>query len=526
MSIKDFFLYTQEQENNRFEIEKIDKSRKNNRDRKCSISSSIDTNREYISARFSADINSDVVIRPIYVGNRKGFVVFIDGMANGDSINTSVIEPLTRTGRDEKIDADTILEKLIWHNQAKLTGDMQAVVDEVNFGGCGVFVDGIDKAVHLDTKGWDHRGIDKPDNEQSIYGPQEAFGEMIRTNCALVRKILKNERLICENITVGTQSKTTCILLYISDVANPSLVDEVRKRISGIDMEYVISVEEIALMIEESTFSITTQILSTERPDRTARALSEGRVAVIMNGSPKALILPTNAAELTHSPSDAYMRVPYANMSRVVRIIAIFVSALFPGLYIAATLYHKELIPTYLLYSISALRESVPFSSLVEMILMELSFEIIREASIRVPSPIGSTLGIVGGLILGQAAVDARLVSPTMIIVVAFTGICSFAVSDYSLGWTNRILRLVFIILGTLGGFYAIAIGFFAYMTYLCSKNSFGVPFMSPLTAMGDESGQGAMFIKPVWKREKRPKFLQTQDKDFEPFISRKWKKK
>ncbi len=524
--IFDFFTYKKEPEKDEFEIENIETDRKNTSDRECSVSDDIKTNLDYINSRFSTQINSDVVVRNINVGGRRGFVVFIDGMADGESINKAVIEPLVTIPllSESEITPDVVMERLIWHGQAKLTGNIQDVVDEVNFGGCGVFIDRMDKAVHIDTKGWSHRGIDKPDNEQSIYGPQEAFGEMIRTNCSLVRKILKNERLICENISVGNVSKTTCILMYIDDVANPSLVDEVRKRISGIDMDYVISIEEVSLMIEESSFSITTRILSTERPDRTARALSEGRVAVIMNGSPKALILPTNAAELTHSASDAYMRVPYANMSRLIRLISMFVSVLFPGLYIAATLYHKELIPTYLLYSISASRENVPFSSFGEIIVMELSFEIIREASIRAPGALGSTLGIVGGLILGQAAVEARIVSPIMIIVVALTGICSFAVSDYSLGWTNRLLRLGFIILGAVNGFYLIAAGIFAYMAYLCAQKNFGIPFMAPLMNPTSGGGQGTLFVKPIWKKEYRPKFLKPQDERYEPDISRKWK--
>lgn len=525
-SILSSLLYTPEPQDETFHIQPVENNIKNSPERSCSISPDIKTNLDYISSRFSVPDNSDVVIREINAAGKDGFVIFIDGMADGNAINKAIIEPLVTIPEiaDETLTPENVLQKLIWHSQAKLTDNMQDVVDEINFGGCGVFIDGMTKAVHLDTKGWSHRGVDKPENEQSIYGPQEAFGEMIRTNCSLVRKILKNERLICENISVGNVSKTSCALMYINDVANPSLVDEVRKRVSGIDIDYVISIEEVALMIEDSSFSITTRILSTERPDRTARALSEGRVALIMSGSPKALIFPTNAAELTHSASDAYMRVPYANMSRIVRLIAMFISILFPGLYLAATLYHKELIPTYLLYSISASRENVPFSSLTEIIIMELSFEIIREASIRVPGPIGSTLGIVGGLILGQAAVDARIVSPIMIIVVALTGICSFAVSDYSLGWTNRILRLMFILLGAVSGFYAIAAGIFAYMVYLCSQTSFGVPFMEPLMNLNSAGGQGTLFVKPIWKKEYRPEYLKPQDDRYEPDISRKWK--
>ncbi len=496
------------------------------------VSANIDENLSYIKKRYSYPENSDIVIREFRVGieERRTFIFFIDGMAEGNVINLSVIQPmieLSHLDKNSKITSvDDIADKFIWHGQTEKTNLMDTIIDQVNFGGCGVFIDGFDYAFSLDIKGWEHRGINKPENEQSIYGPQEAFGEMLRTNTALVRKFVKDERLICEMHKVGSKSKTATVVMYIKELANENLVEEVRNRVDGVDMDYIISSEELSLMIEEKTFMLTSQILATERPDRVARALSEGRVAIIMNGSPRALILPTNSFELTHSPSDAYMRLPYSNMTRIVRYIAMFISILLPALYLSVTLFHRELIPTYLLYSISASRENVPFPSIFEMFLMELCFEIIREASIRTPGPIGSTLGIVGGLILGQAAVSARIVSPIMIIIVAVTGIGSFATTDYSLGWTYRILRMIFMILASVCGFFGIALGIFVYSVFLAAQKSFGVPFLAPL-AEGDKNAfHGSLFLSPIWKNEQRPKFLSPQDDIQEPKISRKWKKK
>lgn len=247
-------------------------------------------------------------------------------------------------------------------------------------------------------------------------------------------------------------------------------------------------------------------------------------MAFILNGSPRALIMPTNAFELTRAASDDYLRVPYANMSRLVRMAAMFLSVLLPGLYLAITLFHQEVIPTYLLYSISAARENVPFPSIVELLLMDLSFEMIREAGIRMPSPIGSTLGIVGGLILGQAAVSAKIVSPIMIIIIAITGIGSFATSDYALSWSYRILRLVFIVLAALMGFYGVAIGIVIYSLFIASQKSFGIPFLSPVPKVGSKSMANALFENPIWKKEKRPEFLKTKNNNEEPKISRNWK--
>lgn len=489
---------------------------------------SYDENIAYMKNRFTYPINNDIVIRELKIkNNRKVFIIFIDGMVNTDMVDLAIIETLQKLPYYEgdklyKYEND-IIEKFISHSQATTSDDFDIVCEEINFGSCAVFVDGIKKSFLLDVRDWGHRSIDKPETEQSIYGPQEAFAEMLRNNTALVRKIIKTEKLVAEGIKIGNISKTRGVLLYINDIANEQLIDEVRKRINGISMDYVISIEEVSMMIEEKSYMLTSQIMSTERPDRVARALTEGRVALILNGSPRALIFPTNAFEMTHSVSDDYLRVPFANMTRVIRFIAMFLSILLPGLYLAITLFHHEIIPTYLLYSISASRENVPFPSLVELLLMDASFEMIREAGIRMPSPIGSTLGIVGGLILGQAAVSAKIVSPIMIIVIAITGIGSFATVDYSLSWTYRLLRLVFILFGAFLGFYGIAIGLFLYSVYLGAQKSFGIPFISPVPKINNKTMANSLFTNAIWKKEKRPDFLYTKNKEEEPEISRKW---
>lgn len=493
------------------------------------VSENIEENLSYMKKRFTYPINNDIIIRELRLKeNRKAFLVFIDGMVSTDMVNISIIETLQKLPyfNDDEIFKyeEEIIEKFISHSQAMATDEMEVIIEEINFGGCAVFVDGFNKGFSLDVREWGHRGIDKPETEQSIYGPQEAFAEMLRNNTALVRKIIKSEKLIAEGVKIGKVSKTRGVMLYISDIANDMLVDEVRRRLNGISMDYIISIEEVSMMIEDKTFMLTTQTLLTERPDRAARALTEGRVVLILNGSPRCLILPTNAFELTHAASDDYLRVPYANMTRIIRMIAMFFSILLPGLYLATTLFHQEIIPTYLLYSISASRENVPFPSLVELLLMDISFEMIREAGIRMPSPIGSTLGIVGGLILGQAAVSAKIVSPIMIIIIAITGIGSFATVDYALSWTYRILRIAFIFLAAVLGYYGIAIGIFLYSLYIGKQKSFGIPFLMPMPKNNSRDMNNPLFVNAVWKREKRPDFLKTKNSNEEPKISRKWK--
>lgn len=493
------------------------------------VTDNIEENLSYIKNRFSYPLNNDIVIRELCLKKgRRAFVIFIDGMVSTDFVDNEVIKPLLMIPyfSDDEIYKyeNEISERFISHSQSSSTQSMDTVSEEINFGSCVVFVDKISTSFVFDVRDWGHRSIDKPENEQSVYGPQEAFAEMLRNNTALVRKILKTEKLIAEGVKIGTVSQTRGVLLYINDIADKALVEEVRRRINGINMEYVISVEEVEMMLEENTFSATTQILGTERPDRVARALTEGRTALILNGSPRVLILPSTIFEMTHAASDAYLRIPYANMARIIRFFGMFISLLFPALYLAVTLFHYEIIPTYLLYSISAARENVPFPSLLELLLMDFAFEMIREAGLRMPGAIGSTLGIVGGLILGQAAVSAKIVSPIMIIVIAITGIGSFATPDYSLSWSNRILRLCFIFAGALMGFYGIALGVFAYGIYLGSLKSFGIPLLSPLPRAGSRSMSNSVFVNPIWKREKRPAYLKTKNSEEEPKISRKWK--
>ena len=532
--IKKLFLYRQS-EREEFVLKKdenapvYDVRKEETGKKETKISKRIEENKEYIEKRFCTKLNSDVVIREISLrGGIDAFLVFYDGMCSSARIDESVIEPLLKLPyleeKDVKYSEERLEKALIAHNQVKKAKSFEDAVAEINFGGCGVFVDGLSCAFCADVKNWPHRSVETAKNEQSIYGPQEAFIEVLRGNSAQVRKFLKTEKLICEKIEVGNVSKTQGALMYLKDVANSALVDEIRRRVNAISVDYVISIEEISMLIEENPLMITGHILATERPDRVARAISDGRVALFLSGSSRALILPTNAYEMMHSASDAYLRVDFANMSRALRLIAAAISILLPGVFLAITMYHAEMLPTYLLYAISASRQNVPFPSVIELLLMDFSFEMIREAGIRMPNPIGSVLGIVGGLILGQAAVSAKIVSPIMIIVIALTGIGSFATADYSLSWSYRILKVLFVLIGASFGFFGIALGIFVYAVLVAESTSFGIPFLSPKP--GNGLVKRALFVPPAWETETRPEYLMTKKPVKSDKISKKWKEK
>ena len=277
------------------------------------------------------------------------------------------------------------------------------------------------------------------------------------------------------------------------------------------------------LIVDDNQLGIP-EILSTERPDKTAKYLLQGRVIVLVNGSPYSLIMPATLIDFMSSPEDTNLKPYFANFLKTLRFISCIITLLLPGLYVAVTSFHQEILPTELLYSILSTREIVPFPVIFEIIIMEVSFELIREAGLRVPSPIGPTIGIVGALVLGQAAVSANIVSPILIIIVALTGIASFAIPDFSFGFHLRFFRFVFIILGYIAGFLGISMGILVYVSILCNVRSFGIPFMVPFAPATNSKGN-SYFIPPIWKQEYRAEFLRTKRFRKEPKLSRKWTK-
>lgn len=499
---------------------------------KPDISKKLSENLDFIKKIYHIPQNGDFIIREfdIIIKSKAipAFIIFVDGMTDRNVINNNILQPLMLLSNlDIKGSAADVTgyirNTLVPHNQLKELHEHRKIIDEVNFGGCGLYVDGIDTAFAADVKGWEHRSVEKPNTELLIRGPHEGFTEQLRINTALIRKILKDKDLMVENMSIGERSKTLCSLLYISDITNGSLVDEARRRLKGIKTDYLIDSGELEQLLEDSTFLPSPQIIATERPDRVASMLSEGMVAVVMQGSPFVLVMPATLPSMFHSSEDAYLRFPYGNFLRLIRYIGFVFALILPGLYIAITNYHHEMIPTDLLFSIEAAREKVPFPSLLEILIMEFAFELIREAGIRIPGVVGPTLGIIGALILGQAAVAANIVSPILIIVVAVTGLGSFSIPNFSLALSFRLLRFAFIILGAMAGFLGISSGLFVYLLLLVNAKSFGVPFLSPLGPKVSGSFGDIITRAPIWKQEKRPDYLNTKNERKQPKISRSW---
>ncbi|NLC68603.1 MAG: spore germination protein, partial [Clostridiaceae bacterium] len=504
-------------------------------DKGIKISKKLEKNLEYMKKVYSIPINSDIIIREFSIAVKdklvEAFAIYIDGLIDKKTVNESILKPLMLLSTyDSKINnksiVDYVKDHLLPQAQVKETRIYEDVIDEVNFGGCGIFVDGADVAFVADVKGWEHRNVERPNIELIIRGPQEGFTEVLQTNTALVRKIIKDNNLVVESITIGKKSKTPCHMLYIKDIVNDSLVNQVRKRLKSIKVDYIIDSGELEQYLEDNTYLSVPQVIDTERPDKVAMFLEEGKVGILMNGTPIALVVPANIVELIKSPEDAYIRYPYSNFLRIIRLLGMIVTLLLPGLYIAITNYHHEMIPTELMFAIEAAREKVPFPSIIELLILEVSFELIREAGIRVPGPIGPTLGIIGALILGQAAVAANIVSPILIIIVAVAGIGSFAVPTFSFGFGIRISRFFYIVLGAMAGFLGIATGLFINGLWLAAAKSFGVPFLVPFAPMVGKAEYDFIIRKAIWKQEWRPDYLNVKRRKSQSHISRGWTKK
>ncbi len=495
-----------------------------------SISSRLDQNRERIERIYGIPVNRDIVLRDFTLGADpplKAFLVFIDGLADRSTINLLLQNLMVFArafGSGDHYPASAIARDLLPGSQIKNTESFETVTEAVNYGDTVFFFEGSTSALVVETKGWERRGVNRPDIEQTITGPQEAFVENLRANTALIRKIVRNESLYTEFFKVGARFRSDVALMYIKDLANPELVAEVKRRISGINLDFVTDAGMLEQFIEDSPYNLNPQTLATERPDRVAAALAEGRVAVILSGSPFALVVPVTMYTQLHTGEETYLRWQYGTFLRYVRSLSFYLALLLPGSYMAMVLYHQEMVPTELLLAIAGNRERVPFPTVVEMLLMEFSFELVREAGLRIPGIIGSTIGIVGALILGQAAVQANIVSPILVILVAVTGLASFSIPSYSLAFAVRIHRFLYILLGTVLGFYGIAMGLFVQILLTANLKSFGVPYLSP-SGPRTHPGRDVVYRLPIFLQKRRPDYLNPLDEFRLPEESRAWVK-
>lgn len=341
-----------------------------------------------------------------------------------------------------------------------------------------------------------------------VRGPKDGFTENIEVNTSLIRRRIKSPELRLELFTIGTQTKTKILISYLEGVAKEEIINEVRKRLGRIKIDGVLESGYIEELIEDNPLSPFPQLEHTERPDKVAGAILEGRVAILVDTSPHVLIAPTIFFQFIQSPEDYYERYLIATLTRFIRILAYLISVTLPALYIAFTSYHQEMIPTTLALSIAASREGVPFPSIGEAFIMEGTFEILREAGLRLPKQAGQAVSIVGGIVIGQAAVQAGIVSQAMVIVVALTGISSFAIPAFNAAAAGRLMRFPLMLMASVFGLPGILAGLSIIIIHLNSLRSFGVGYMEPLVSSDKNKFRRLVMRYPWWAMNNLPNYI------------------
>lgn len=422
---------------------------------------------------------------------------------------TAADQQTTYQIRTEQFDyLSFLMTRFLTAGEVTLADTLEDGVLAMMHGDVFLLLQGSTEGLILDAKGFPHRELGEPQKEKVLYGPQEAFVETIRINTALIRRRLHTNQLKIEQLTLGQLTQTQVAIVYLEHLANANIIAEVRRRLNNVkQVDSILNASCIEQYIEDRPFSIFPQVQYTERPDKTTAALLEGRVALIVDGSPDVMLLPVLFTQLLQSPEDYYNRVIPGTFLRWIRYIGLWIATTLPSLYVAITSFHPELIPFNLLLSITTAREGVPFPAFVEALAMELAFELLREASIRMPGAIGNTIGIVGALVIGEAAVSAHLVAPQMVIVVAITAIGSFAIPSVEASYPIRLIRFPLMILAAIFGLYGVMLGWMAIILYLIQMRTFGFPYLQPLAPCKNGELLALAVRMPRWQMMKKPLF-------------------
>jgi spore germination protein KA len=468
----------------------------------------VSENLERIKAEFGN--SSDVTIRKITVSSHKAALVFIDGLVDTVSISDFLIEPFMEKAviPDQQDIFQYVVDKAVAMGSVQSIDNWNQVYDSLLSGNTVIFINGFTKAISTETKGWEKRSITEPTTQLSIRGPKDAFTETLRTNTALIRRRIKSPNLWLEAMKIGTVTQTDIAIMYIKGITNDKIVKEVRERLQRIDMDSILSSGYIEQLIEDQAWTTFPTTFHTERPDVVSSQLLEGRVAIVVDGSPFVLTAPAVFVQFFQAPDDYYSRFDISTGIRLLRIIAFLIALVGPATYIAATTFHQEMIPTTMAIAIAAQRENVPFPAFVEALIMEITFEILREAGLRLPRAVGQAVSIVGALVIGQAAVQAGFVSPVMVIVVSVTAIANFSTPIFAMAIAARLLRFVLMGLATMLGFYGMMLGLMFMAIHLCSLRSFGIPYMMPLAPFNLKNQQDAFVRFPLWANKHRPPFM------------------
>lgn len=482
------------------------------------LKSSLASNMKMIKKYIGKD--SDVVYRTLKLldGEQSLAIFYIDNLACNDTIQQHIIRPILKEfGRAKgvlpsPVKIDKIKDSVITVRCVSITDKLNECIFEVFKGNTILILDGSKEALVITTPGWKTRNQEEPLSEPSVRGPRDSFVETLQENIVRVRRRIRDANLTVERYRIGRRSNTDVAIMYLKGVANQDIIDELHRRISRIDIDSIMAAGYIDQFIEDNILTVFPQIQYSERPDKTASAILEGRIAILVDNTPFVLIVPTVFSMFIQAPDEYYDRWIYSSFIRCIRYMAILISLFLPAFYVSLISFHQGMIPTKLVIFAAATREGIPFPALIEALIMEVTLEILREAGVRLPKSIGQAVGIVGGLVIGEAAAKAGIVSPVMIIIVALTAVSSFSIPQYTIGISMRILRFMIILAAGLFGLYGVMLSFLMISANLAKLKSFGIDYMSPLAPLRLDDMKDFLLRLPMTAMKKRPKTLKTHD--------------
>jgi len=464
--------------------------------------------------------SDDFIVHSFQIfGQHAAVLFYFTDITDHAVINNTILKPLKYGPPHIDVESiplhalrDTLLEETLYHSEGFAERNISILIDSLLRGQSVVVIDGLNEAIVIETRKLAQRSIEQPATEQVIRGAREGFIESLGTNISLLRYRLQTPDFRVKSMQIGTKTKSKVAVCYMEGITNPGIVKEVNKRLSSIDIDAVLDAGYLEQFIEDNHWSPFPQIQYTERPDKVVANLLEGRVAIMVDGSPMALIVPTVFSQFYQTVEDYTERYVLMSAIRMSRLVALVFSLVFPSLYVAIISFNPELIPTEFAVAVAGGRAGVPFPAVIEVLVIEISMEVLREATIRLPQQVGGALSIVGVLVIGQAAVAAGFSSPITVVIIALTTIGSFATPAYNAALALRILRFPLIILAGVFGLYGVMVGLILITNHLLSLKSFGVPYLSPFVPGNVQGMRDLLTRGPLWKMKNRPSFLHPQD--------------
>ncbi|WP_349769324.1 spore germination protein [Bacillus sp. NTK071] len=472
-------------------------------------------NKHYLKEAFYH--TQDLKFREVVIQNVACLICYLDPLVDEDKLQTTIMKPLMERN-------ELNVGHIVTSKEIRQSNNLLKAVSALTKGFVVFLTEGVQNFYLLEAFSSDTRAVTEPVNEQVVRGSHEGFVENIVQNLQMLRRRIENPNLVVKFFKVGKSTDTKLAIVYLQNLANPELVAEVERRINAIEADSIQTPGYVEEFIEDAPFSPFPQMLSTERPDRLTAHVIEGRVGLFMEGSPSTLIMPVTFFSFYQSPEDYNSRWYIGSVLRIIRITSFIFALALPSIYIATVSFHSEILPAELILNIKSSLENVPFPPLIEALIMQITLELLREAAIRLPGPIAQTIGIVGGLVIGTAIVEANLVSNMMIIIVALTAISSFAVPSYEMSMSIRLLGFPLMLLSATFGFIGLVFGLSLILIHLCGLETFGTPYFSPLAPFRFNELKDSLVRLPRWLLGKRPVDVHAQEVRQEWF-SRRWKR-